>query len=78
MTTFAMGFVFLMIFTGCVGVGAVIFLYYDAEPSTEILTTSEKLSTNVFAVVRHVNTQTIETVNKDGLVQTWVQSDSVG
>ena len=70
MTTFAIGFVFIMIFTVLVGLGAVIFISFDASPSERPSNVSQN---DPYNIVRQVNTNTIETVDMAGGVQTWVR-----
>ncbi len=76
MTVFAMGFVFIMIFTILVGIGAVIFISFDAETSKNPSNASHILSDELYDIVRQVNTNTIETVDTSGSVQTWVRTGS--
>lgn len=74
MTVFAMGFIFIMGFTLLIGIAAVIFISFDTDasqnPSNAIHTTTGHL----YDIVRHVNTNTIETVDTAGLVQRWERS----
>ena len=73
MTIFAMGFLFIMIFTVLIGVGAMFFLSFDSEPSKQP-TAKKNVTTRLFEAVRRVNTSTIETVDKSGNVQEWKRS----
>ena len=73
MSVFAMGFLFIMIFTLFVGVGAMVFLSFDSEPSTSS-PAKKNATTRLFEVVRRVNTSTIETIDKSGAVQEWTRS----
>jgi hypothetical protein len=73
MTIFAMGFLFIMIFTVLIGVGAMFFLSFDGEPSKQP-TAKKNATTRLFEAVRRVNTSTIETVDKSGQVQEWKRS----
>ncbi|GAB5491123.1 MAG: hypothetical protein Phog2KO_13380 [Phototrophicaceae bacterium] len=70
MTLFAIGFVFIMIFTVLVGIGAVIFISFDASPSERPSKVSQD---DLYNIVRQVNTNTIETVDMAGSIQTWVR-----
>ena len=74
MSIFAIGFLFIMIFTLLVGVGAMFFLSFDSEASKPV-TTKKNVTTRLFEVVRRVNTSTIETVDKSGAVQEWKRSE---
>lgn len=74
MTVFAMGFIFIMIFTVLVGIGAVVFISFDAEASKNPSNTPPILSDELYDIVRQVNTNTIETVDTSGIVQTWVRT----
>lgn len=74
MSIFAMGFLFIMIFTLFVGVGAMVFLSFDSEPSQNS-TVKKNATTRLFAVVRRINTTTIQTVDKAGTVQEWKRSE---
>jgi hypothetical protein len=74
MTIFAMGFLFIMIFTVLVGVGALFFLSFDGEGS-KTPTGKKNVTTRLFEAVRRVNTSTIETVDKAGNVQEWKKSE---
>ena len=71
MTIFAMGFLFIMDFTVLVGVGAMVFLSFDSEPSKANTVSKKLATTRLFEAVRRVNTSTIETVDKAGTVQHW-------
>lgn len=73
MTIFAMGFLFIMIFTVLIGVGAMFFLSFDSEGSKQP-TAKKNVTTRLFEAVRRVNTSTIETVDKSGNVQEWKRS----
>lgn len=70
MTVFAMGFVFIMIFTVLVGIGAVIFISFDAKTSKN----PQTLPDEIYNIVRRVNTNTIETVDESGSIQTWIRT----
>jgi hypothetical protein len=74
MTIFAMGFLFIMIFTVLVGVGAMFFLSFDSEGSKNS-TSKKNATTRLFEAVRRINTSTIETVDKSGNVQEWKKSE---
>jgi hypothetical protein len=74
MSIFAMGFLFIMIFTLLVGVGAMVFLSFDSEPSKNQSSIKKNATTRLFEAVRRVNTSTIETVDKSGTVQEWKRS----
>ncbi|MEM9951869.1 MAG: hypothetical protein AAF846_09730 [Chloroflexota bacterium] len=74
MTVFAMGFIFIMIFTLLIGIGAVIFLSFDATASENLPKTVHKTTQQLYAVVRQVNTNTIETVDGQGTIQRWERS----
>ena len=70
MTIFAIGFVFIMVFTVLVGIGAIAFISFDASPSERPSKVSQD---DPYNIVRQVNTNTIETVDMAGGVQTWVR-----
>jgi hypothetical protein len=74
MSIFAMGFLFIMVFTLLVGVGAMIFLSFDSEPGKNYTSSRKNATTRLFEAVRRVNTSTIETVDKAGTVQEWTRS----
>lgn len=76
MTVFAMGFVFIMIFTVLVGIGAVVFISFDAEASQNPSNSHQALPDELYDIVRQVNTNTIETVDTSGIVQTWVRTSN--
>ncbi len=76
MTVFAMGFVFIMIFTVLVGIGAVVFISFDAEASQNPSNSHQTLPDELYDIVRQVNTNTIETVDTSGIVQTWVRTSN--
>lgn len=69
MTLFAVGFLFISLFTVFVGIAAVIFVSFDAIPSDNPRSIAK--ITGSFPVVRRINTHTIETVDTAGLVQQW-------
>lgn len=71
MTVFATGFLFIMIFTVLVGIGAAFFLSFDAEVSKN--PSAKNTTTRLFQAVRRVNTSTIETIDKAGAVQQWTR-----
>lgn len=73
MTVFAIGFLFIMIFTVLVGIGAVVFISFDAEASQNPHA-QPALSDELYNIVRQVNTNTIETVDTSGIVHTWIRS----
>lgn len=70
MTTFAIGFIFIMIFTVFVGIGAIVFISFDASPSQN---TAKLSQDDPYNSVRQLNTNTIETVDIAGSVQIWVR-----
>lgn len=72
MSIFAMGFLFIMIFTMLVGVGAMVFLSFDGETAKQ--SAGKQTTTRLFEVVRRINTTTIETIDKSGTVQEWTRS----
>jgi len=74
MTVFAMGFIFIMVFTVLVGIGAAIFISFDAEASQNPAEVAKLTSTGLYDIVRRVNTNTIETVDAAGMVQRWERS----
>jgi hypothetical protein len=74
MSIFAVGFLFIMIFTLLVGVGAMFFLSFDSEPSQNQTGIKKNATTRLFEAVRRVNTSTIETVDKAGTVHEWTRS----
>lgn len=74
MTIFAMGFIFIMIFTVLVGIGAVVFISFDGEVTRYPAGTANATTTRLYDIVRHVNTNTIETVDASGSVQRWERS----
>ena len=69
MTLFAVGFLFISLFTVFVGVAAVIFVGFDADASDNPRSIAK--ITGSFPIVRRINTNTIETVNQAGLIQQW-------
>lgn len=74
MSVFAMGFLFIMIFTLFVGVGAMVFLSFDSETSPNS-SVKKNATTRLFEVVRRINTTTIQTVDKAGAIQEWKRSE---
>lgn len=73
MTAFAMGFLFIVLFTVFVGVAAVVFISFDAETSNNPVPTDTPK--RLYNSIRRVNTKTIETVDSAGIIQTWIRSD---
>ncbi|MGB7341579.1 MAG: hypothetical protein WBC91_21970 [Phototrophicaceae bacterium] len=70
MTIFVIGFIGIMIFTGCIGIGTLIFVSLDSYNPQP--TDSAKQSVgNRYDVIRQVNTNTIETVDPQGQIQHW-------
>ena len=69
MTLFAVGFLFISLFTIFVGIAAFVFVGFDAQPSDN--PTPLAKSTSTYPIVRRINTETIETVDTGGLVQQW-------
>lgn len=67
MNPFTIGFLFILVFVILVGVAALVFLSFDAPPSAN----AARPSPPTFPVVRRVNTQTLETINREGVVQRW-------
>lgn len=70
MSVFTAAFLFFIIFCVLLGVAALFFLSFDAEASENpgaAVTTTQRL----FAAVRRVNTDTIETVDASGNVRQW-------
>jgi uncharacterized membrane protein len=74
MTIFAMGFLFIMVFTLLVGVGAMVFISFDSAPSSNQALAKKNATTRLFEAVRRINTTTIQTVDKAGAVQEWTRS----
>ena len=74
MTAYAMGFIFIMSFTIMVGIGAVIFISFDAKASANPTTRAKSTTQRLYNIVRRVNTETIETVDTNGTVQQWTRS----
>lgn len=74
MTVFAMGFIFIMIFTLLVGIGAMVFLSFDAVGSDNSSATIHNTTQRLYKIVRQVNTNTIETVDGHGTIQRWERS----
>lgn len=74
MNPFTIGFLFIFVFVILIGVAALIFLSFDAPPSAN----ATRPSPATFPVVRRVNTQTLETVNREGVVQRWQRSAEEG
>ena len=74
MTVFAMGFVFIMVFTLLVGIGAAVFISFDADGSQNPVSTAKATTGRLYDIVRRVNTNTIETVDTAGMVQRWERS----
>lgn len=73
MTIFAMGFVFISLFTALLGFGMVLFLSFDVD-RTEIHGDPTDTQT-MHAIIRRLNTNTIETIDADGIQQRWTRSD---
>ncbi len=71
MTVFVAGFIFIMVFTVLVGIGAAIFISFDAEASQNPADVAKMAKTGLYDIVRRVNTRTIETVDSAGMVQRW-------
>lgn len=74
MTIFAMGFIFIMLFTACIGIGAVIFISVDTITQDTALDSMDD-SLQLYDVVRQINTNTIETVNPQGIIQQWQRAN---
>jgi hypothetical protein len=74
MTAYAMGFIFIMSFTVMVGIGAVIFISFDAKGSANPKAVAKTTTQRLYNIVRRVNTETIETVDASGAVQQWTRS----
>ena len=72
MTLYTIAFLFISLFTVMVGIGAVFFISFDAKPGDNPLPKST--TQNLYRIVRRVNTETIETVDASGSVQTWTRS----
>lgn len=68
MTMFALGFLFISLFTLFVGIAAMVFVGFDAQPSENPRLAK---STGTYPIVRRINTEIIETVDKRGVVQQW-------
>jgi hypothetical protein len=69
-----MGFIFIMTFTMMVGIGAVIFISFDAKASANPTSPAKSTTQRLYNIVRRVNTETIETVDASGTVQQWTRS----
>lgn len=74
MTIFAIGFIFIMVFTLLLGIGAAIFVSFDADGSQNPVSTVTSTTGHLYDIVRRVNTNTIETVDTAGMVQRWERS----
>lgn len=74
MTIFAMGFIFIMVFTVIVGVAAIVFISFDGDASQNSIGTAQPTMGHLYAIVRRVNTNTIETVDSAGMTQRWEHS----
>ena len=74
MTAYALGFIFIMSFTVMVGIGALIFISFDAKASANPQATAKTTTQRLYNIVRRVNTETIETVDASGTVQQWTRS----
>ena len=68
MTAYAMGFFLVMSFTVMVGIGAVIFISFDAKPSANPKAPAKTTTQRLYNIVRRINTETIETVDAAGTV----------
>jgi hypothetical protein len=73
MTAYAMGFIFVMSFTVMVGIGAVIFISFDAKASANPKAPAKTTTQRLYNIVRRINTETIETVDTTGTVQQWTR-----
>lgn len=74
MTAYAMGFIFIMSFTAMVGIGAVIFISFDAKASANPQSSTKTSTQHLYNIVRRINTETIETVDTAGTIQQWTRS----
>ena len=72
MTLYTIAFMFIMSFTVMIGIGAVIFISFDAKPSDN--PQSKHTTQRLYQIVRRVNTETIETVDATGSTQQWTRS----
>ena len=74
MSAYAMGFIFVMSFTVMIGIGAIIFISFDAKASANPKTPVKSTTQRLYNIVRRINTETIETVDSAGTVQQWTRS----
>lgn len=74
MSAFIIGFIFVMLFMLLLGVGAVLFISFDATASKNPVTPAKTATQRLYNIVRRVNTETIETVDAAGSVQRWTRS----
>ena len=78
MTSYVLALALTSLFTAGVGIAALIFLSWDdhsgAASSSVSVTPATPTNGLLYPVVRHINTDTIETVDDDGQVQRWTRS----
>jgi len=70
MTTFALGFLFISLFTIALGIAALVFTSFDALPS------SPPHPPQLFDIIRRINTNTIETVDLRGSSTRWQRQEA--
>lgn len=68
MTAFAIGFAFMMFFVVMVGVAALVFISFDAQPQP----TAHRQP--LYTAIRIIDTQEIETTDHTGNIQRWRRS----
>jgi flagellar basal body-associated protein FliL len=73
MTAYTMTFLFILLFTLAVGIGAIFFISFDEKVSNQ-RAASPKRQHQSFNKVRLVTTDIIETVDTRGTVQRWKRS----
>jgi hypothetical protein len=75
MTPYVLALALTSLFTAGVGIAALLFLSWD-DHSRQSASSVSTTTTNglLYPVVRHINTDTIETVDDDGQVQRWTRS----
>jgi hypothetical protein len=78
MPPFVLALALTSLFTAGVGIAALVLLSWDAPghsaPSATAASPATPTNSLPYPVVRHINTDTIETVNDDGQVQRWTRS----